>query len=505
MPARSRSSRFFLKAFLTVQVLILTLATLVLARAGWVFRDRFPGYSVRVDRDGKAAEAQPRPLRVGFGKVKVTPPVGPGHPPVWIAGFSQGRAATGVHDDLFAVALVVDDGHSRLGIVSVDSIGIFNDDVIRVRRRLTSDLKFDYVVVCATHNHSTPDLMGLWGPSPLQSGVDAQYRDQVIDGAAEALKIAVSQLQPAEMSLREIPVDPKGLVADTRQPEVFDPNLRLMLFTRPGGAQVLGSLVGWANHPETPWSSNTELTSDFCGVIRDALEKGIVYDGKVLQPGLGGTHVFVNGAVGGLMTTHPSTTVRDVFLNQDFQKPSHEKTRALGTQLGKRLLDAVAHDSTTSVATAPIRIRARSVEVPLDNANFLLAGFLGILERGHSQWKAFRTEVALIQIGEASIACIPGEIYPELVNGGVVRSPGGDFDIEPLEIPPIREMMPGKVKFLFGLANDEIGYIIPKSEWDVNPPYNFGAKGAPYGEVNSVGPNTAFHLHSALRELMPRP
>ena len=83
-----------------------------------------------------------------------------------------------------------------------------------------------------------------------------------------------------------------------------------------------------------------------------------------------------------------------------------------------------------------------------------------------------------------------------------MRVPGGDFDIEPLEVPALRELMPGQVKFLFGLANDEIGYIIPKSEWDLEPPHLFGAKGAPYGEVNSVGPDTAFRLHSAMRELI---
>ena len=31
--------------------------------------------------------------------------------------------------------------------------------------------------------------------------------------------------------------------------------------------------------------------------------------------------------------------------------------------------------------------------------------------------------------------------------------------------------MKGEYKFVFGLANDEIGYIIPKSEWDEVPPY----------------------------------
>ena len=77
-----------------------------------------------------------------------------------------------------------------------------------------------------------------------------------------------------------------------------------------------------------------------------------------------------------------------------------------------------------------------------------------------------------------------------------------ECDSEPLEIPAIRDLMHGRVKLLFGLANDELGYIIPKSEWDTQPPYLFGADHAPYGEVNSVGPNLAFQLHSAFRELV---
>ncbi len=495
-------ARFFLQAFLGFLVLVLLLATVIFFRAAWVFRDRFPGYSVDVHVDAARSTAEPRPFRAGFGRANITPAIGGTHPPVWIAGFDQGRAATGVHDDLFVVATVLDDGHSRLGIVAVDSIGIFHDDIVRIRERLPADLKLDYTVVCATHNHSTPDLMGLWGPTPFQSGVNPAYREKVLNAAASALEDAVKSLTPARMSLYEVKVDPEGLVKDTRKPEVYDADLRLMLFLNATNETVLGSVVGWGNHPETPWSENTLLTADFCGVIRDALERGILYGGQVRQPGLGGIHVFVNGAVGGLMTTHPSTTVRDVFLNEDFKTPSHEKTRALGNNLSKRLLDRVASQPSPPSTHVPIGIQARTLELPIGNHGFLLAGLVGLLDRGHSHAQAFRTEVAFLQIGDAAVACIPGEIYPEIVNGGVVRAPGGDFDIEPLEVPPIRDLMPGKVKFLFGLANDEIGYIIPKSEWDVKPPHLYGARNAPYGEVNSVGPETAYILHSAIRELI---
>ena len=58
--------------------------------------------------------------------------------------------------------------------------------------------------------------------------------------------------------------------------------------------------------------------------------------------------------------------------------------------------------------------------------------------------------------------------------------------------------MPGTTKFIFGLANDEIGYIIPKRQWDEKPPFCYGRQKAQYGEINSVGPETAPILYHAL-------
>ena len=55
---------------------------------------------------------------------------------------------------------------------------------------------------------------------------------------------------------------------------------------------------------------------------------------------------------------------------------------------------------------------------------------------------------------------------------------------------------------LFGLANDEIGYVIPMAEWDNDSPWLRNAPKRWYGEVNSIGPETAPALVRALLELM---
>ena len=480
---------------------LVVFVALLLSRTFYSFRDRNPGYAVTLDVEGAKPTGSPLPLRVGFGRVKITPDLSNPSHPVWLAGFSQHRAATLIHDDLWAVACILDDGHTRLGLVALDAIGFFHDDVIAVRRQLPTAWHLDYAIVCSTHNHSTPDLMGLWGRNYVRTGVDPAYRHQVIEAAVQALGNAVATLQPARLALHEIPTKPEGLLADTRKPVVYDPDIRVMQFTNPTNGVTLGTIVGWADHPETPWSRNTEITADFPGYLRDALENGVRQDGLILEAGVGGTHLYVNGAVGGLMSTTPRVTVRDPYLQQDFKEPSHAKARALGRQLASRILPRLEATNVPGTLRAPISIRARTLEVPLDNNGFLLAPVIGLIDRGHVRWKTLRTEVALVTLGEASMACIPGEIYPEIVNGGIERAPGADFPIEPVEVPPIREMMPGKTKFIFGLANDEIGYIIPKSEWDRKPPYLYGATNPVYGEVNSVGPETALKIHQALREL----
>lgn len=482
-------------------LLILLLAALVL-RCFYAIHDRNSGYAVSLNIAAHNLPTnQLEALRVGFARVKINPDLSNTNRPVWLAGFNQNRAATGIHDDLWAVACVVDDGRTRLGIVALDAIGFFHDDVIEVRKRMYPLSKIDYAIVCSTHNHSTPDLMGLWGPDYLHTGVDALYRINVIAAAAKALDRAAAALQPARVAFHEIPTKPDGLVADTRKPEVFDPDIRLMHFISPTNGETIGSIVNWANHPETVWAKNTEITADFPGYLRDALENGVVESNLTLRAGVGGIHLYVNGAVGGLMSTTPGVTVRDPFLQQDFKTPSHAKARALGRALAAQILPKLELTNGPSFDRLPVSIRARTLPLPLDNNGFLLAPVIGLIDRGHVDWKQIRSEIAVVGIGPASIACIPGEIYPEIVNGGIEIPDGADFSGPIPEEPPVRDFMPGKIKFVFGLANDEIGYIIPKTEFDRKAPYLYNAKKAHYGEINSLGPETAPKIHAVLMEL----
>jgi hypothetical protein len=57
-------------------------------------------------------------------------------------------------------------------------------------------------------------------------------------------------------------------------------------------------------------------------------------------------------------------------------------------------------------------------------------------------------------------------------------------------------------KIIINNANDALGYIIPKPQWDTKKPYAYGKTSSPqYGEENSVGHDMAPTLFSAYKRL----
>jgi len=513
------------KWLIRIGIVLLILLVVLGSLLFWRVRDRFPGYSVDLDIEA----GEPGALQAGFAALKITPEVpdtwtdvngdarydpssgdsfedGNGNgrfDPVWIAGFHKRKPAMGVHDDLWARTMVIDDGRTRLAIVSLDLIGFGSDDVIRVRKRVSESAGVDYVIVTSTHTHNGPDVLGMWGESDYRSGIDKEYMAQVYEQAALSVEQAVEDLRPARLQFAQDLEGAKELVMDTRPPYIIDHGLRLVrAIDRKTGA-TLGTLLQWANHPELVWADNTLISSDFCHDFREGVEKGVFFRDSLVQEGLGGVAVYLNGSIGGLMTTDPETGVRDPFLDTVFVEPSYEKVRAAGEQLALLALKAFADTGATDeIDTGNIALRARSIELPLQNKLFRLAGFLGILDRGYSGWFQLRSELCVWTLGPAMFLHQPGEIYPEIIEGGIEAPEGQDFPLAPVEVPPLRSLMKGKYQFAVGLSNDMVGYIIPKSEWDVEAPYIYGLEYSPYGEINSVGWDVAPIIHAELQRML---
>ncbi len=505
-----------------VGVLFVVFLILVGASVMYMSRDRHPGYEVDVSIPARGENV----IKTGFAALPITPEVtdtwidvnnnaefdqdvdtwedvnrNGKFDAVWIAGFQNRKPAAGVHDDVWARTMVIDDGHARIAIVALDAIGFMHDDVVDVREQIPESAGVDYVVVCSTHTHEGPDLLGMWGGSYLKSGVDPAHMEYVKKQAALSVTNAVKAMRPAVLKFAYDPDGADDLLIDTRKPEVFDSGFRIIQAVDVQNGQTLGTLAAWADHPETLWSDNLLISSDFPHYVREGIEKGVYKGDSLKVEGVGGICVYINGAVGGLMTTHPRLAINIPFTTDSVKEPNYVKAKAQGDKLAMIALSALSQ-STDSVARAGISLRAKTVEFPVGNPLFRLATFLGVLDRGMTGWMKSRSEISAFAIGPASFITVPGEVYPEIINGGVEAPEGRDYDINPVEVPSLRSQMGGAYKFVIGLANDEIGYIIPKSQWDEKSPFTYGRNSAPYGEENSLGPETAPILHTEFSKLL---
>jgi hypothetical protein len=435
-------------------------------------------------------------LSVGFGKADITPDPKAG--PVWMAGYGQGRQAEGVHDPLWARAVVLDDGAKKIALVSVDLVGLQLQDTKEVRKLLPG---YAYVLISSTHNHEGPDVVGLWGPTQTKSGVSDAYLKQVHAGVVAAVESASKSMVATDASYGT--AEDESLIHDSRLPLVIDGTLRALKFTERGGGRVVGVLVQWNCHPENLGSKNVLLTADFPYDTVRALEA------KYACP-----VAYFTGAVGGLMSAPEDKFPKPgggTYRDGDF-----EFARVYGEAVAA--LAGKALEGGSSIVLTPFAVASSPVRVPLFNPGYRQLRAAGVLRRPAyasdapdaaevpaSQIDgpiALETEVACLRLGELWVAAIPGEIYPELVVGTFQEpvEPAADMPEAPKETH-VWAALPGPKTLLFGLANDEIGYIIPKRQWDWAPPFAYDRPNRQYGEVNSVGPEAAPRLMDTLARL----
>lgn len=419
---------------------------------------------------------------------------------VWLGGFDSNRPAQGVNDPLWTRALAFRHHDTTVVIVSIDCVGLTHERFIKVRKSIDHAAHgITHILFSSTHTHNSPDTMGIWSQRPVFGRFNEAYVDSILDRTREAILEAVAALQPAEAILATERLEAQGYVRDSRKPLVYDHHLNAARFVKAGTSETIATLVSWGNHPEAMGGNNPLLSSDFAHYWREGVEKGVA------EPhganGLGGTCVFVQGPVGGLMTPL-GLDVPDKDGNTVHKENGVGKTRALGENLALRTLALLRSEHATPMTTHAISGVAQTIFVPIDGP-YRLPIMLGLIHPGWYNGKA-KTEINALRLGDIEILAIPGEVYPEIVDGGIEAPAGGDHPGAPVEVPPLRAEMRGKVNMVFNLANDEIGYIIPSTQWDVEPPYTYGGTKAPYGEENSGGRDVGAIVHKECLDALRR-
>ncbi len=406
--------------------------------------------------------AQAQQIRVGAALRVITPdPLLPVS-----GGIGVPHPVTEKRGDLFARAMVFEQGNTRFAIVNVDNLG-WTSILGNRSRALIKGIAPENVLIGATHTHSAPDAYGF----PDKSGksyADLAYLDWCVKQIADAVNEATSRLQPA--TLKVAMGEAKGKIAyNYYAPALYDPRcgvIQAMATSGPNAGKPIATLVNYAVHPEVLGNSRGILSPDMIGPMYQKIESTV-----------GGIALFMNGAQGGMVTA-------DTRL--EYVKEGQNQKEANTWEECIRIGELLADEAMRIVAAAPVLANpslyctSRKISFPIDSEIMRY-----ILKKSPLQFEGGKenqvtTQLNLLNIGPAQILTVPGEALPNV----------GYY---------VKRNMNSTMPFLFGLTNDAFGYMLAKVDFNSFKRYD-------YVSQTSLGEMTAeIYMEQALKLVKESP
>ncbi len=230
-------------------------------------------------------------LRAGATAVRVTPPIG-----VDLAGYSGRKSGSvGVHDDLQGKALVLDDGQTKLALLTVDLLQLDAAAVQEIRTRVAAqtDIPADHILVTTSHTHSGP--MPWLADNPYgrfrarEWKADEDWTRTLQAQLAGAVLAAWHTLRPARLAVGAGELH--GLAYNRRRYREggtpVDPNIPVLLVVDERDAPI-AVLYSYTCHPVTLRENNLLISADYPGVASRLIEQ--TFPGVVA--------LFANGCCG---------------------------------------------------------------------------------------------------------------------------------------------------------------------------------------------------------------
>ncbi len=391
-------------------------------------------------------------LLAGAAEAVINPPAG-----AYLAGYDQNRKSTGVHDDLFVKAVVVANRQNALAIVTVDCIGLPYPVLQQIRDAVELKLpagsfNAGHIIVSSTHTHSGPDVIGIWGPDMQHTGTDSSYMKFLINTAADVIVKAWKRKRAVAARYADTTFG-KGWVENVSDSLETDRSVAILQFTTRGGKNI-ATLTNFACHPTFLGRENTMVSADF--------PSGFY---KQMNAKLGGINLYVQGAIGGW--------VQPEKVDRTFEE-AEQKGRALGAVV----TDALKRSK--MLEGHKLSFSSSRFEMPINNTALKQMAAAGIIRRDIGEGTP--TEIAWFSIGSAVFATQPGE-----------TSPLYSFET--------KKLMTNKgPKFVLGLGQDELGYILKPEFFDPGTKLH----AAPYLTGMSPGKEAGALMIKILMELAER-
>ena len=387
-------------------------------------------------------------LKVGFAEVDITPPKG-----TLLAGSLIPRISQGVDNPLYAKAIVLESGHTRLAYVALDLVSLdrgYGGDAAVQLASQASGIPQENICYACSHTHTGP-----YTRRRLDQHIDHEWFDMLPQRVADAVKRADNSKVPARLSRcrafeyrsqrnrrirfkdgRHINTWLLGNVTNTGPQAVctagpVDPEVGMLAFDDLDG-NLLGVLYHFTLHANSDFGP--KFSADYPGVVsghlREALGQNVV-------------SLFMPGCCGDINPIHPQRHLGVGKCLAESMIPALEKRVPIigPIQLGarKRCVTVPVRDLETDQEE-----RLRKCGWTKEQDNFFRQAHAALREEGITQ---VETLVQAFHIGDTGFVTLPGEVFV-------------DWQVK------IKERSPFPWTFPVELSNDSLGYLITRDAWE---------------------------------------
>jgi hypothetical protein len=399
-------------------------------------------------------------LYVGAAKHNITPT---GRVFLGGYGLGPGRRSTGVLAPIYVRAFVISDGTHTVAFAENETQGTFaaykrgpwglTETRQAVEAATGGAIPAENVVVGSDHSHAGPDTSGVWG------GLTNAYMMQLKDETVGAIVDAFNAMRPAQLLVGKTEAG-ELLHSQFGEPpnDLVDTAMRLLVAADPDDAtKIQAVMLNFAAHATVMGADNTLISSDWPGVAAGKLEEAFGIDTAVVM-------------VADVGRTQPS---RGDGASNPEKLENYAAQIFAKAQTAAQQLQPV---NGNQVAATQLFLRE-----PFGNqlVDFTLLGSL-VSRSDQPPWTddmTIGTVASVLRVGGLLFAAIPGEGYPAI-----------QFELQ--------QRVTAQEHFIFGLANDQLGYLIAPEEG--YPQVLAAAAGGNDNALFNVSPGMGDHVMCTL-------
>ncbi|MEP7270128.1 MAG: neutral/alkaline non-lysosomal ceramidase N-terminal domain-containing protein [Acidobacteriota bacterium] len=295
------------------------------------------------------AQDAPPLFRAGISRRDVTPREAV---PMWGYGARHDALSTGIIDPLYATALVIDAGGTKLAIVGLDlGRSPAEKSLQRIRERIRREAGIEFSLIAGSHTHHGPvlELSDEVGKGKGKFDAALRYYQQLEDGISEAILEANRRLAPSRLGIGTTQLAGFNRNRHTKiEPKPSDRDLTVARFDEPGGKPI-AVLVNFTAHPTMLPAATLKFSADYVGAMRRTIEETT-----------GCPAVFMQGASG----------------DQSVNEGPNKGYQAFGQALGREGLKVLAGLESVTVAKPSLIVREERMRFTarVDLANPLIRG-----------------------------------------------------------------------------------------------------------------------------------